>query len=343
VGDEGALGIEVDECGLRLRALDLWLDPTRPTRAAFVSHAHGARGLAGGRVLASPETLALVRALGPPPAGSSSDADMQALDWDASAELPIDRAFGGGTARLSIAPAGHALGAAQLVVDHPRGRLVYTGDFSAEQDATHAAGVAIACNEVILTCTFGLPIFRFDPLVKTRAAIAAWCADRLASDTTPIVLAQNPGLAQSIVRELVACGIQTAVHEEVRRASEAYEALGVAMGPARAFSAGLRGVAVVAPASARAADLRAHARAEVAYASGWALLDAAVEQKRADAAFAMADLADHDGLVALVAACGAARVHVTRGDARAFAHLLRQRGVEAAALDLPPIDERGAS
>jgi hypothetical protein len=44
-----------------------------------------------------------------------------------------------------------------------------------------------------------------------------------------------------------------------------------------------------------------------------------------------------------VAACGATRVHVTRGDARAFAHILRERGVDASALDLPPIDERGAS
>jgi hypothetical protein len=117
----------------------------------------------------------------------------------------------------------------------------------------------------------------------------------------------------------------------------------VSVAPVRPFAAGLRGVAIVAPASARAADLRARARTEVAYASGWALLDAAVEQKRADAAFVLADHADHDGLISLVAACGAARVHVTRGDARAFAHLLRKRGVDARALDLPPIDERGAS
>jgi hypothetical protein len=34
----------------------------------------------------------------------------------------------GWTAMLSIAPAGNAAGAAQLVVDHAGGRFVYTGD-----------------------------------------------------------------------------------------------------------------------------------------------------------------------------------------------------------------------
>jgi putative mRNA 3-end processing factor len=99
----------------------------------------------------------------------------------------------------------------------------------------------------------------------------------------------------------------------------------------------------VAPASARATELRARGRAAVAYASGWALLDAAVEQKRADAAFALADHAGYDDLVALVRATGARHVVATRGDARAFAHLLREAGIEAESLELPAIDERGSS
>jgi hypothetical protein len=81
----------------------------------------------------------------------------------------------------------------------------------------------------------------------------------------------------------------------------------------------------------------------VAYASGWALLDAATEQKRADASFPLADQADHDGLMALVCSTGARMVHATRGDARVFAHLLRRQGLDADALELAPIDHRGIS
>jgi putative mRNA 3-end processing factor len=268
------------------------------------------------------------------------------MDWNEPIELPVDRAFGGGTARLSIAPAGHVLGAAQLVVEAAGTRLVYTGDFSADGDATHPRGVPVPCDELVVTSTFALPIFRFDPLGLAVASVADWCAARLAAGLCPVVLAQNPGPAQSIARELHARGVPVAATDDVRRVAAVYESQGVAIGPLVPYGAGMRDVAVVAAASARAADLRpsgGRKRAEIAYASGWALLDAAVEQKRADAAFAVADHADHDGLVALVQSCGARVVHVSRGDARAFAHMLRGTGVQADAIELAPIDERGAS
>jgi hypothetical protein len=73
------------------------------------------------------------------------------------------------------------------------------------------------------------------------------------------------------------------------------------------------------------------------------MLDAAVEQKRADAAFVLGDQADHDSILAWIRGCGAEVVHVSRGDAHAFARVLRLAGGEADAIELPPIDERGAS
>jgi hypothetical protein len=68
-----------------------------------------------------------------------------------------------------------------------------------------------------------------------------------------------------------------------------------------------------------------------------------VEQKRADATFPLAALADCDGLAELAQRTGAPLVIATRGDATAFASVLRRRGIEAGAIDLPPIDDRGAS
>jgi putative mRNA 3-end processing factor len=341
VNAQSKLDVAVDEAGLYLRALGLWLDPVRPARAAFVSHAHATQAMASGSVLASRETLALAEALGAPSSGSA-----RAMDWNEPIEFPIDAAFGGGHARLSIAPAGHVLGAAQLVVEAAGTRLVYTGDFSADQDATHPRGEPVPCDELVMTSTFALPIFRFDPHGLAVAGVADWCAARLAAGLSPVVLAQNPGPAQSIARELHARGVPVAATDDVRRVAAAYEGLGVSIGPLLAFEAGVRDVALVAAAGARAAELRPggrRKRAEIAYASGWALLDAAVEQKRADAAFAVADHADHDCLVALVKSCGARVVHVSRGDARAFAHMLRGAGVHAEAIELYPIDERGAS
>ena len=337
MGERGSFGVRADEAGLCLDALGIWLDPTGPRPLAFVSHAHATRAMGSGCVLASRETIAVARDLGQPLQGA------RAIGWEESVELPIGRAFGGGTARVSLAPAGHALGAAQLVVQHPRGCLVYAGDWGAEADGTHPAGVAVACDELIVTSTFALPIFRFEAHARTMRALVDFCAEQLADGQTPVVLAQSPGPAQAIARELIARGLPVAAHEDVRRAAAAYEALGVVIGPLGEDLPGSPRAAVLAPAGMRASALRRRRRAVVAYASGWALLDAALEQKRADAAFALADQADHDALLSLVRSSGATRVHATYGDGRALSQILRVQGVKADAFELPAIDERGAS
>ncbi|HEY8091373.1 MAG TPA: hypothetical protein VIF09_26095 [Polyangiaceae bacterium] len=333
-----ALGLDVDEGGVCLRALGLWLDPTRSVPAAFVSHAHAAAAAGGsGRAIATPETLAVAAAVGVPLE------DAAALGWGDAMDMPVEPAFGGGTARLSLAPAGHALGAAQLLIEYRDARLLYTGDWSAEADATHPAGAVVACDDLVLTSAFALPIFRFAPASEVRTALVEWCRGRLAGGVTPVVLARTPGPAQAVVHALSAGGLPVSGDEEVRRACAAYEALGVVLGPVAPRERGEKGRVVVASTGAKATEVRARGKTEVAYASGWAELDAAVEQKRADAAFVLADQPDLDGLLALVRSTSATRVFAARGDAAPLAHLLRATGVEARSLGLDPIDERGQS
>ena len=333
VSDGGILGVGLAEGNLVVRGLGLALDPSGPASAAFVSHAHAAGALCSGEVLASPETAALAHASG-----------WRRLSWEGAIELPVDGGHGGGTARLSLAPAGHVLGAAQLVVDHARGRLVYAGDWCGDTDPTLAAGAVVPCDELIVGAAFGLPIFRFDPRVEALAALAEWCARRIESGRTPAVIAGTPGNAQAIVHALSARGLAVVADERVRADCEAYEALGVAVGRPGAFEgAAPESAAVVVSPAARATSLRGRKGVDVAYASAWALLDAAVEQRRADAAFVLADRAGYDALVALVRASGARRVIVTRGEAVVFAHILRRDGIDAEAIPLPAIDDRGAS
>jgi putative mRNA 3-end processing factor len=336
------LDLALGEHGLVVRAIDLWLDPVGEPRlaapaTAFVSHIHAATRVAAGPSLASPETIALMAALDRP------SLDVQALAWGETVERPVGARFGGGTARLSIAPAGHVLGGAQLVIDHPRGRLVYTGDWCGEVDATRPAGEAIPCDEIVITSTFGLPIFRFRPMSIVLADVAGWCSALASDGITPVLLVQTPGPAQALARSLTRCGLTVVAGTEVRRACSAYESLGVAVG-AIGEPGGLdRGEVVLVPAQTRRPDIHPPKKHSVAYVSPWAALDAAVAQKRADAAFVLADQADYDRSMALVRETGARSVYVTRGAARPLAYEIRRRGVHAEALDLGPIDDRGAS
>lgn len=345
----GPLDVEARPEGVLLPALGLWLDPRRPVERAFVSHAHGDHGGldARGTVLASPETLSLLEGRRSVPLDGA-----RAIGWGEWIEVRVGDAFGGGTARLSIAPAGHVLGAAQLVVEHAGGRLVYTGDYQSGAGRTHAAGAPIECDALVVESTFGLPIFRFPDRSATLARIVAWCKRTLDEGDRPVLLGYALGKAQELVHACLAAGLPVVAHGAVHKVCAAYESLGVDLGvrdgrlvPYTAWSESKQrdrspAVVVAPPQTQGQPMIRKMRGARVAYVSGWALIDAAVEQRRADAGFVLSDHADYDDLIATIGASKARSVFVTHGDdVEIFARLVSETlDIEAVPLPLPPID-----
>jgi putative mRNA 3-end processing factor len=327
--------------GVHAPALDLFLDPAVPVARAFVSHAHvmpfpNDGEPTSGDIFASRPTIALLeRRLGRSLEGA------RALD-EAPVDVPLAR---GGHARLSVASAGHMLGASQLVIDHPGGRLVYTGDYGPGPARTHAVAAPVPCDQLVLESTYALPIFRFPDAALEMTRLVRFCRESLEQGLTPVVLARALGNAQEIIAELLLAGISSSAASPVYRACEAYEALGVPMGVLDGKvsrledgSAPLPGHAVVAP-MGRPKAARAVRRSRVALASGRALIDAVVDQQRADAAFVLSDHASHDELLALARESGASHVTTTSGDAAALATLLESCGIRSIALVRAPLDD----
>ncbi len=340
------LPIELRADGLYLPSLDLHLDPRVDVPSAFVSHAHSDHASArAGETFASHETRFLVEAR----RVESIAGDVHVIPWGGFVDR---RMTNGATARLSIAFAGHVLGAAQLVIDHPGGRFVYTGDYQSGTAATHAEGKPVACDELVIEATFGLPIFKWPDRAETLESIATYCTERIEAGETPVVIGYALGRSQEIARALTSRGIPVVAHGAVMKVCVAYEALGVSVGVAeglvRAYADEPKkrdalGAALLVPPGS-GAMFRKRRSARVAYASGWALLDAAVDRQRADAAFVLSDHADYDDLVSTVAWSGARVVYATHGeDAGVFAALLRKRGVDARALELAAIDDDGGA
>ncbi|MBL8715091.1 MAG: hypothetical protein JNL79_03810 [Myxococcales bacterium] len=327
--------------GLLLSELGLHLDPSTAVPHAFVSHAHAdhARAAAGGTIYCSPETAALLAARGP------IGADVVTLDWDRRLEMRL----GGEAVSLSLAPSGHVLGAAQLIVDHARhGRLVYTGDYRTGPGDTHATGAPVACDALVIESTFALPIFAFPDRAATLASIVEWCRATLAAGQTPVLLAWALGKAQALIHALLAAALPVMAHGAVHRMCAAYEALGIPLGVAdgrlRAYAdvpKKERAVLVTPPRTRATPMVDKRKDARIALVSGWAMVDAAVEQRRADAGFALSDHADHDDLVATVKTTGARQIVCTHGDGDALAHVLVTRhALVAGALDVAAIDTR---
>ena len=88
--------------GLYAPAFDAFLDPPQPAARAILSHAHSDHAVAGhAEIWATPETIALYRRRHPEWEGTA-----RALAYGEPAEA--------GAARLTLFPAGHVLGSAQV-------------------------------------------------------------------------------------------------------------------------------------------------------------------------------------------------------------------------------------
>lgn len=327
------LAVLAHPAGLHVPALDLFLDPTAQVSRSFVSHAHGDHvpPADGGHILASVETAALLRAR----FGVSATRALawgEPLAWDA----PI------GPCVLTLEPAGHILGAAQLVADTPAGRLVYTGDYQSGPGLTHAPGGPVACDVLVIEATFGLPIYHFPPRDAVRTEIAGWCAARLAAGEAPVLLAHALGKAQELVAALGEAGLPIIAHGAALKMCRAYRELGVALPDVRPITAGdpEPGVLVVPPWARGQPFVKKRKNARVAYVSGWARVDAARERTGADAVFTLSDHADFDDLLFTVRTSGARLVYTTYGHAAPFAAVLRELGIDARPLEALPRDAR---
>jgi len=330
------LGVVSRPEGLYAPGLDLFLDPTKPVPRAFVSHAHGDHAGAGtmGELYASRQTAELMQA-------RFGVENACPLDWDAPIQLDTPL----GAASITIAPAGHTLGAAQLVADTPEGRLVYSGDYQSGGGLTHAAGAPIRCDVLVIESTFGLPIFRFPPRQEVRARIVTWCQERLRAGESPVLLAYALGKGQELARALGDAQIPVMAHGAIHKMAMVYERLGVPMPLLRRYDRADTDPAVLlVPPRARTQPIvKKRKKPCIGYVSGWALIDAARERFDADAVFPLSDHADFDDLVETVERSGAARVYVTHCSAEPLASILRARGVEASAVDAPAMDEREQS
>lgn len=318
--------------GLHLPDLDLFLDPAAPVPRAVLSHGHAdhARALAG-RVDATPETIAVARL-------RLGDTDYAAHGYGEPFELS---AADGSTARITLLPSGHVLGAALVLVEHRDERLLYTGDVKLHPSRTCAPAEIPAADTLVTEATFALPVFRFPPVPELEKRIVAEARRSLDDGEIPVFLGYALGKGPEVAKILQDAGIPVMLHGAVNRMVEVYRGFGIEYPDATPYERGkVERCALIVPPSARTHPmLRAVRRKRVIAVTGWALLDASYDRYGADALVPLSDHADWDELRALVARTGARRVLTTHGFAEPFAHELTLAGLDATPLHLLHGDE----
>lgn len=306
------------------------IDPWRPVERAVITHAHADHAVDGcGAYLCAAEGEAILRErLG-------ADARIEAIAYGERRTL--------GGVSLSLHPAGHVLGSAQVRLESHGRVWVVSGDYKTEPDGTCAPLEPLACHVFVSESTFGLPIYRWRPQSEVLAEIAEWWRENQARRRTSVLLAYALGKSQRILAGLDLSLGPVFAHGAVLRFVEAYRRAGVALpavahATAEAVRAERGRALVLAPPSALGGPwLRKLGPASTAFASGWMRLRGTRRRKSVDRGFALSDHADWDGLNATIRATGAADVRLTHGSTAPMARWLRERGLDAS--EMPTLYE----
>ncbi|HEX3560782.1 MAG TPA: MBL fold metallo-hydrolase [Pyrinomonadaceae bacterium] len=315
--------------GLYLPDLDLWFDAEGPRERCIISHAHSDHIAGHRRIVSTPETARLFR-------HRRGEAEVEPLRYGERRDY--------GRYALTMFPAGHCLGSAQVLVEASGERLVYTGDVKLRPNVAAEAAAVVTCDTLVMESTFGDPAYRFPPDVATCDRLYAACDRALSDERVPVVLAYALGKSQEALELLLRRGYRVSLHGSVWNVSEIYRECGVKFsGPYEHYEREhLRGRVLVAPPGCHKQPMiRNIPRRYTIMLTGWAVSRRAAYMYRGvDLLLPLSDHADFDELVRLARDSGAQRI-ITLHGAKKFAAHLRDLGLNAEHLAQHPSQQKG--
>ncbi len=315
--------------GMYCPAGDFHIDPWQPVERAVITHAHADHSRMGHQAyLAHTLSEGVMRA-------RLGDIRFQGLAYGNSIRI--------GSANVSLHPAGHVLGSAQVRVDVAGQTWVVSGDYFvsgvADTNRTCQAFEPVRCDCFITESTFGLPIYRWQRQDETMADVNAWWHKNASEGRNSLLMGYSFGKAQRLLAGVDAGLGPIFVHAAVHRITTAYRDAGVVL-PATVALEGAwtkrdvqRALVIAPPAVQGSAWAKRLGDASDAFASGWMRLRGARRRRGVDRGFVLSDHADWPGLMAAIGATGASRVIVTHGYEDVMVKWLQQQGLQASSFE----------
>ncbi|MHA7773986.1 ligase-associated DNA damage response exonuclease [Roseibium sp. M-1] len=318
--------------GLYCPQAGVHIDPVKPVEKAVITHGHADHARAGhGAVLATRQTLDIMAIR----YGGNFCGSAQAIGYGETVKV--------GGVDISLHPAGHVLGSAQVLLAARGQRTVVSGDYKRQADPTCAPFELVACDTFVSEATFGLPVFRHPPASEEIAKLLS--SLELFSDQTHLVGAYALGKAQRVMAELRAAGYDKTIflHGALEKLTAYYRTQGIDFGevePVGTRGKELAGEIVLCP-PGQLSDRWARRFGDpvAAMASGWMRVRARARQRGAELPLILSDHADWDDLCRTILETGAEQIWVTHGAEEALVHWCELNGRKARPLNMIGYDD----
>lgn len=312
--------LEPTPYGLFCPAADLYIDPTRKVDRAVITHGHADHARRGHRcalVSASGEAIVRLR-VGPA-------TRLQALPYGEPLRI--------GDATISLHPAGHLLGSAQVRIEVGGRVAVVTGDYKRGTDPTCEPFEPLPCHLLVTETTFGLPVYRWPDPASVAEEIDQWWARNRAEGVNSVLLGYSLGKAQRLLAMLRPERGPILAHGAVIAFLALYRQAGVRLPDTLTLNtehlAQSRGRAmIVVPPAAMKPNLRRKlGNCRIGFASGWTLLPKRRNSSSHDAGFVVSDHVDWPELLQTVEDCAPEELWATHGYREEVCRYFSEKGL----------------
>jgi len=304
---------------------DFYIDPWKPVQNAVITHAHADH-------LRHGNARYIVARPGAPIAKLRLGGDRELAPIDYGAQLSL------GATQVSLHPAGHILGSAQVRIEYGGQVWVVSGDYKRQPDPTCVPFEQLECDVFISEATFALPVYRWPQTSQVVGEIFRWWRSNRDRGLASALFCYSLGKSQRVLAELLAYTHDPVyLHGAVDSLTGVYRRAGVNMVPTLAIPQDrkhdFKGALIMAPPSAAGTPwMRRFGDHASGFCSGWMRVRGDRRRRGFDRGFVISDHADWPGLMETCRATKARRVLLTHGYSDALRRHLTESGLESSAL-----------
>ncbi len=311
--------------GIYCSVADVYIDPWKPVKNAFITHAHSDHATSGHQSYVSTSTsVPIIR---------------HRLNPQKITGVEYGETIHAKGVKISFHPAGHIIGSAQIRLEYKGEVWVVSGDYKLENDGISTPFEPVSCHHFITESTFGLPAFNWEDQFTVYNQINNWWKQNKEKGKTSLLSVYALGKAQRIIHHLDYSIGHVFTHGAIENINEVLRASGLPIqNTSRVMTIGnkqsFEGALILAtPGSIQSSWSKRFKDVSVGAASGWMNIRGMKRRRGVDKGFILSDHADWKGLISAIKETGAENIYVTHGYADIFSKYLNEKGWNASVVN----------
>jgi putative mRNA 3-end processing factor len=327
--------------GIYCPQADVYIDPWKPVNRAIITHAHADHARTGnGFYLSHHDSRNILK-------HRLGEIHIETMDYSDPVQM--------NGVKVSLHPAGHVIGSAQVRLESNGRICVITGDFKTEDDQISIPYEPVKTQTLVMESTFGLPVYRWKDQQLVFEEIFQWWRENQEQGFVSVLCGYALGKAQRLIYHLFKKNIgEIFVHGAIFNMNQVIGNYGgfdfstLPRAEAGTQKKAFEGALIITPSSALGTPwMRKFHPYRTAIASGWMAIRGARRRRSVDRGFVLSDHADWNGLNQAVKESEATEIYVTHGYSHEFSHWLNEKGIRSSPVqtsfegELGEINEQG--